>query len=86
MLLEAILMRIHKMLETCDIQGMEFLANLLLDVHPNKPEKPRNIYVWYSSKGACVWFTFEYTDANKNRDLSYNELYQYFCTVLGEKE
>ena len=93
MLLEAILRRIYNgcmeakehsrgSANVCDLGNIEYLANILLDVHPKKPEKPRNIFVWWSNETACLRFTFEYMDRSKNRDLSYKELHRYFCTVL----
>jgi hypothetical protein len=94
-LLEAILKRIHGACEegeecahgyanAYEIRDIELIANILLDVHPQKPEKPDSIFVWYSSQAERMMFTFEYTDRSKNRDMNFDELQQYFCTVLKE--
>ena len=87
MLLEAILSRIYQdVVSNQRFRDIILLTNLLLDVHPNNREKPKDIYVWYSSKEACTWFRFEYTDESKNREMSFGEFYQYFTTVLGEEK
>lgn len=87
MMLEAILRRLYNIdaLALFRYTAAEELLNVLLEVHPKKPEKPKRICPYWD-KNRNIMFTFEYKDKNKNRDLTYDELYQYFCTVLGEKE
>lgn len=85
MLLEAI----FKYLDNIDMYDIaiyarvETLLNILLNAHPQRPEKPKYIIPYWDSKKK-IYFTFIYK--KQARNLTFEEFCQYFCTVLGEKE
>lgn len=69
-----------------DIKELECILGILKDAIPIK-HRPDEIIAehWYTDKNKTL-YKFVNKKANTYRVMSFNELYQYFCTVLGEKE
>lgn len=95
MLLEAIFREIYRISEgifgnekpyVYELMHIDALIRPLIEIHPKRPEKPINIISWYKSLEEGVMFWFRYADESKECDMTFDELHQYFCTVLGEKE
>lgn len=88
MLLEAIFKRIKFCSErslVMDVKELECILGILKDAIPIKHRPEEIIVDWYTDKNK-ISYKFVNRKANTYRIMDFNELYQYFCTVLGEKE